>query len=159
MSPQETFLLLLISTILARVINIIKPRQQKIPDCSEILDTLLKSIIVLLMNNKTNESITEKDAEVKSPVISLNSQIKHTAWISKSIKAERLKVELVENGIPTRFSIFAFADITRMIQNGNQRIKFTDIVPIILRDGRMELLDKYREDKNIKIIDEKYDRR
>ena len=111
------------------------------------------------MNKNINESITEKNAEVKSPVISLNSQIKHTAWISKSIKAERLKVEITNNGIPTRFSIFAFADITRMIQNGNQKIKFTDIVPIILKDGRMELLDTYREDKDIKIIDEKYDRR
>lgn len=110
-------------------------------------------------------TITPKPKKIKAdkPVhpeqIFLRPEVRIIHWMTKTYKAERLKVEIDEGGKKSRYSVFAFAYVLRRkkigIETSNQIVKVNEVVPIILRDGSLELLYDYVDNDKIRLVDEK----
>lgn len=108
------------------------------------------------MKNKNKDIIQQDTIKPVEETVFLPPEIKGISWISKSLKAERLKVVINEDGKYTRYSIFAFTNIIRRVKSNGITVKSIDITPIILRNGKLDVLDNYRDDKGIVLIDEKF---
>jgi hypothetical protein len=111
---------------------------------------------------KTKDTIPQIKEEEKptEQVVILSPDIKHIYHMVRNSKAERLKVRIYDaTGSYTDHTIFSMVLVNRKLKNAGNTIKMQEVVPMVLLDGCLEVLHNYRENEDIEIIDEKYEKR